>query len=242
VKAVDTPVSYARNTDAEGRFREQIHNVIEGGAKRICDVGGGAKPIVPMTQIEQRGLDYVVLDEAAEQLQRTPEGYRRVHASILDRDAIARIVREEGPFDAVISRWTAEHISDGKAFHERVFELIRPGGTAVHLFPTLYSFPFVVNRLLTPTIATAVLFRVCSGRHARFRPYYSWCRGPSPKQLRRLTELGYTIESYTGFFGHGFYRPVRPLHAAHRRVVDRLIEHPRPSLTSFALVVLGHPG
>jgi SAM-dependent methyltransferase len=234
-------IAYARNGEADKMFRARIRRLLDGDARRICDVGGGAKPIVPLAQIEERGLDYVVLDESGEQLEKAPAGYRRVQASILDRPAVAALVRDGGAFDAVISRWTAEHIPDGRGFHESVFELLRPGGTVVHLFPTLYSIPFLVNRALTPALSSAVLFRACSEREAKFRPYYSWCRGPSARQLERLSALGYTVESYTGFFGHSFYAPIKPLHLAHRWAVERLLAHPLPSMTSFALVVLQRP-
>ncbi len=234
-------ISYALHLEAEARFWAEIGRVLDGGAKRVCDVGGGAKPILPLRRIDACGLDYVVLDESLEQLERAPEGYERYEASILDEVAVARLVADRGPFDAVISRWTAEHIPDGKGFHERIFEMLRPGGTTVHLFPTLYSVPFVINRVLSPKPSAAVLFRTSPARKAKFRPYYSWCRGPSAGQIRRLQEIGYSVESYTGFFGHSFYSPLGPLHDAHQRIAEALVRHPVAAMTSFALVVLRRP-
>jgi SAM-dependent methyltransferase len=237
-----SPVSFADFRKAEGLFWAEINRLLDGGAKRICDVGGGARPILSAAQIREHELDYVILDESREQLDRAPEGYQQVRASILDRAAVSELARERGGFDAVISRWTAEHIPDGRAFHERVLELLRPGGTAVHLFPTLYAVPFLVNRVLSPTMSAAVLFRAYSARKVKFRPYYSWCRGPSEKRIRRLQEMGYTVESYTGFFGHTFYARVKPVHRLHQRFVRRLVSHPHANMTSFALVVLKRPG
>jgi SAM-dependent methyltransferase len=232
------PVAYARSASADAMFRDHIRAALDAGARSVCDVGGGAKPTVPLERIAERQLSYVVLDVSAEQLERAPGGYARMAASITDRDAVASLAQERGPFDLVVSRWTAEHVRDGRAFHEGVHTLLRPGGTAVHLFPTLYALPFVVNRLLTPALSSAVLFRTCPGRHAKFPPYYSWCRGPSPRQLRRIESVGFTIDSYTGFFGHDFYASVPPLRAAHRWAAERLVAHPRPTLTSFAVVAL----
>ena len=152
-----------------------------------------------------------------------------------------RLARTHGPFDAVFSRWTAEHVRDGERFHRHVFELLRPGGTAVHMFPTLYALPFLVNRVLPPALSSGVLFRACPARHAKFRPYYSWCRGPSRAQLARLRSVGFSIERYTGYFGHAFYRRIKPLAAAERAFVGVMVDHPLPALTSFALVVLRRP-
>jgi SAM-dependent methyltransferase len=218
-----------------------VRATLEGGARRVCDVGGGARPLLHLPQIERYGVDYLVLDESLEQLEKAPAGYQRAQASILDRDAMARLVAERGPFDAVFSRWTAEHVPDGERFHRQVYELLRPGGVAIHMFPTLYALPFLVNRLLSPSMSSGVLFRVCPQRHAKFRPYYSWCRGPTRRQLARMRSTGFALERYTGYFGHAFYRRIKPLAAAERAFTGVMLEHPQPALTSFALVVLRRP-
>ena len=155
--------------------------------------------------------------------------------------------RERGAFDVVASRWAAEHMPDGHAFHRQVFETLKPGGAAVHLFPTLYSPVFLANRVLPPALSSALLERGSEGgrsedgRHAKFRSYYSWCRGPSARQMARFRRIGFTIERYIGFFGHGYYRRVKPIDRLHRAMTETLLTHPLASMTSFALVVLRRP-
>ena len=120
--------------------------------------------------------------------------------------------------------------------------MLRPGGRAIHVFPTLYSPPFVLNRVLPPTVSAALLSGVQPDRETeKFRPFYSWCRGPSPRQVRRLQSIGFEVERYTGFFGHGYLKRIAPLHAANARLTRLLRAHPLPSMTSFALVVLRRP-
>ena len=235
------PVSYNRARAAESDLWGEVRSVLEAGAVRVCDVGGGARPMLHLPQVERYGLHYVVTDVSSEQLERAADGYRREQADILDAAAVQRLARTHGPFDAVFSRWTAEHVRDGERFHRHVFELLRPGGTAVHMFPTLYALPFLVNRVLPPALSSGVLFRACPARHAKFRPYYSWCRGPTRAQLARLRSVGFSIERYTGYFGHAFYRRIKPLAAAERAFTGVMVEHPLPALTSFALVVLRRP-
>ncbi len=242
--AADTDVvSYRHSGTAQMRLITELGELMDAGARRFCDVGGGANPIVSERKITRLGLDYVLLDDSAEELAKAPSGYRTFRASILDGPRVRQLV-EEGPFDVVTSRWTAEHMPDGEAFHRQVFAMLTPGGAAVHLFPTLYSPPFVVNRVL-PGAASAALLdtgsggrRSDEGRHPKFASYYSWCRGPTARQMARLRSVGFTVERYVGFYGHGYYRRVRPLDAIHRRATARLLEHPVASLTSFALVVL----
>jgi hypothetical protein len=126
-------------------------------------------------------------------------------------------------------------------FHEHVFEMLRPGGAAIHIFPTLYAMPFVLNRMLSPGSSAAVLFRLFPARIKKFPAYYSWCRGPTKRQLRRIQSIGFTIERYVGAFGHNLYRHVAPLDLAHRALSRWLVKHPRPDLTSIALVVVRRP-
>jgi len=234
-------VAYARIADTERDFWRALRAVIDGGAHRIIDVGGGARPVLARGQLERYGVDYLVLDESPQELESAGAGYARAQASILDRAAIAALVRERGSFDAVLSRWTAEHVRDGRRFHENVYSLLRPGGTAIHLFPTLYALPFLVNRLLPRTLASGLLFRVCPDRSKKFTPYYSWCRGPSDRQLQRLESVGFEVVSYTGYYGHGFYERLAPLAGAQRAFNSLMLAHPLPAMTSFALAVLRRP-
>jgi SAM-dependent methyltransferase len=226
------------------RMIAELGTLMDAGARRFCDVGGGANPIVSARKVEQLGLEYVILDDSPGELDKTPPGYETYRASVLDPARVSELIAERGTFDVVMSRWVAEHVPDGRAFHRQVFEMLRPGGVAVHLFPTLYSPVFLLNRILPPGLSTALLERGSAGgraedgRHAKFRSYYSWCRGPSGRQRDRLKGVGFTVERYIGFFGHGYYRRVKPLEKLHRAVTDVLLAYPLASMTSFALVVM----
>jgi hypothetical protein len=237
-------VSYGHSGTAQMQMIAELGKLMDGGARRFCDVGGGANPIVSARKIEQLGLDYVILDDSPGELDKAPAGYETYSASVLDSRRVSELVAERGTFDVVTSRWAAEHMPDGRAFHRQVFDMLRPGGAAVHLFPTLYSPVFLLNRILPSALSTALLERGSAGgraedgRHAKFRSYYSWCRGPSTRQIDRLNRVGFTVERYIGFFGHGYYRRVKPIDRLHRSVTDVLLAHPLSSMTSFALVVL----
>jgi len=219
-----------------------MHRLMERGARSFLDVGGGARPSLRLARIRELGLGYVVMDVSAAELARTPEGYRTFEGDVLDRRSVEDLLAAGGPFDVVVSRWTAEHMSDGGRFHRNVFALLRPGGTAVHLFPTLYALPFLFNRVVDSRTALRVLSAAQPARRAKFAAYYSWCRGPSRRQLARLESVGYDIDAYIGFFGHYYYRRVAPLWALQRRLVPLAVDHPVALATSFALAVLKRPG
>lgn len=237
-------VSYAHCDVAQSTMIGELGKLMDGGARRFCDVGGGANPIVSARKIERLGLEYVILDDSPRELEKAPASYQTFNASVLDPTGVSKLLAQRGAFDVVTSRWAAEHMPDGRAFHRQVFDMLRPGGAAVHLFPTLYSPVFLLNRMLPGALSSTLLERGSKGgrseegRHAKFPSYYSWCRGPSTRQRARLQSVGFTIERYIGFFGHGYYRRVKPIDRLHRAVTDVLLAHPLASMTSFALVVL----
>lgn len=233
-------VQYAHHTIVLDLFRSEVARRTERGGLRACDVGGGAKPLLSPRRIAHEEIDYVLLDIDPEELALAPQEYEKVEGDILQQDTVERLLEQGGQFDLVMSRWAAEHMRDGRVFHEHVLSLLRPGGVAVHLIPTLFALPFTVNRLLPTRLSQGLLFGITE-RTVKFPAHYSWCRGPTRGQLARLRGVGYEIDRYVGFFGHGFFAPVPPLNAAYRRFVKMLMRHPRPALSSFALLVLERP-
>lgn len=213
------------------------------GVVRVCDLGGGAMPLLSLDFIGEHGLRYEVVDVSAEELAKAPAGYTTVQADVLDPE----LSRRCGPYDLVTSGFVAEHVSDPARFHANVLAILAPGGHAVHAFPTLYEPAFVVNRLLPEWLTGPLLRRIQTGRedegtHGKFRAPYRWCRGPSERQLRRLRSAGFEIVDYVGYFGHGYFGPVKPLDRLEQRFAGALERHPIPALTSYACVTLRRPG
>jgi SAM-dependent methyltransferase len=214
------------------------HLIERTGAKRVCDVGGGARPSLPVAAVERLGLEYVVLDISAEELAKAPAEYTTVQADIAGEQP-----PDLASQDLVFSRMLAEHIAEPERFHRNVRALLRDGGIAFHLFPTLYELPFLVNRLLPVRTSERFLVKLDparrrEGRKPKFPAYYRWCRGPRRRQLERFERLGYAVEEYVGFFGHDYLAKVAPIQRLEDRLAGALLRHPIPLLTSYAYVVL----
>ena len=137
-------------------FLKQI--ILETGARQVCDVGGGAKPVLSMEMVTDLNLDYTVLDASAVELDKAPRGYRKLQADILDSDRLP-----VGGFDLVFSRMLAEHVIDPALFHTNIGRMLSPTGHAVHYFPTLYEPVFVANRVLPERLASAALVKLARG-------------------------------------------------------------------------------
>ena len=207
--------------------------------RRMCDVGGGAHPTLSLDEVRARNLDYTLLDISAIELAKAPQGYSKLQADISEQ-------HESGPtgFDLITSTMLAEHVKNGEVFHSNVRDMLRPGGIACHFFPTLYALPLLMNSLMPERLSSQFLhwFNPVDATHLKFPAYYSWCRGPSRGQIRRLERLGYTVLSYHGFFGHDYFLRVPLLKTAHAALAKFLVKHPVPQWTSRAIVVLQRQG
>jgi SAM-dependent methyltransferase len=232
-------VYFRRSEEAWDGYEGFLKNLIEArGVRTICDVGGGANPLLPIEYVQARSLEYTILDIAEGELQKAPEGYHKVVADIASRGCDLG----GSTFDLVFSKMLAEHISDAPQFHANIRKLLAPGGVAAHFFPTLYALPFVVNRII-PEYLSDRLLRFFAPRdryqHAKFPAYYRWCRGPTRRQFERLASVGLEVVEYVGCFGHaGYYRRlpgIRQIHALGTRI---LLRFPSPHLTSYALFVV----
>jgi SAM-dependent methyltransferase len=222
------------------RFAKAVARIsMEKTVKTVCDIGGGANPLLSPEAGERAGIErYVLLDVSSEELAKSPSGYEKVTADIA-RDNLSEL----GKFDLIISHAVAEHVDDPNAFHRNIYGLLNERGRAMHYFPTFYDPVFIANRVLPEGLSERVLQRIQRGRdndgnHGKFPAYYRWCRGPTRRQIERLTDIGYAINEYVGIFGHGYFGPLPSVQRAGARVADHLRRHPAPSLTAYAWVVL----
>jgi SAM-dependent methyltransferase len=225
-----TAVSYGYWQDG-WQSKEAVARTLAMRHERVCEVGAGASPLLSARE------GYVLLDISATELAKAGDGYHSIVADLCSPE-----FSSDGGFDFVFSLSTAEHIRDPERFHRNIRLMLRPGGIALHFFPTLHATPFVANRLLPDAVSRRLLLaihpsRIPEGKHAKFPAYYRWCLGPSSRQIRRLEQCGFSVECYSGYFGHGYYRRL-----GLQPVVDLtarwLVQHPIPALTSYALVVL----
>lgn len=236
-------VSWGLGRSAARDFVPFLEELIESThARRVCDIGGGAKPVVTLDAVERLGLTYTVLDISPDELSKAPSGYNKIRS-----DACQPSLDIGERFELVLSRMLLEHLADPVTFHENVRRMLVPGGRAVHFFPTLWEPTFVVNRLLPERLGERILLRLRpdrtrDGQAAKFRAYYRWCRGPTARQFNRFKDAGYIVEQYCGFFGAETYlKRIPSLQRTEARVAEAMLRRPKPSLTSYAYVVLRRP-
>jgi len=148
-------------------------------------------------------------------------------------------------FDLIFSRMVNEHVADGATYYRNIFGLLKPGGLTVHFFATLFTVPSLANRFLPEALSARLKdfsFARTEDEYEKFPARYDWCRGPSPAMRRRFTEIGFEVKDYRGYFGHGYYSRIPPLHKLEQAKARWLVRHPVDALTSYAVVVLHKPG
>jgi hypothetical protein len=238
-------VFYKGVSEFEGwdRFVPFIESFIKDKRLRnVCEIGGGAAPALSAKFVAENGLYYTVIDEDGGELKKS-----KMNAEILKTLDIcaADDALPGGPFDLLFSRMTAEHFRQAKVAHVRMNRSLAPGGYSVHSFATLYSFPFVVNRILPEAVVDALLsFFAPRDReaHDKFRAYYDRCFGPIKSQQTFFESCGFEILEYRGYFGHAYYaKRLKLLHGLNCLKARYLMRNPIPLLTSYATVILRKP-
>lgn len=180
-----------------------------------------------------------MIDVNPSELAKAPDDVCKVE---LDITAIAPSNR----FDLVISIHLAEHVRDPKPMHRNVHTMLNPGGLAIHFFPTLYTAPFILNRVIPERVSERILLRLQphrtrSGDRGKFPAYYRWCRGPTRRQVRRLTSMGFEIGEYVCRLRTRVLLSRAAASTLRGREDAILLRHPIPLLASYAIVVLRRP-
>jgi 2-polyprenyl-3-methyl-5-hydroxy-6-metoxy-1,4-benzoquinol methylase len=207
------------------------------GCRNVLEVGSGANPTLSAETVSSLKIRYTANDVSPEELSKADGVYERWVCDL----SLGTIPEEtHGKFDLVFSRMVNEHISDGRAYHTNIHNLLKPGGLTAHCFSTLYALPFTANRILPDWIG-GILLNLFAPRDAhktgKFRAYYSWSRGPSAAALSRFEGLGYEVVEYRGYFGHTYYRRVPFLHRLEGLKSRVLLAKPVPMLCSYGMMI-----
>lgn len=203
------------------------------GARRVLEVGGGRDPLFTHEEVESEGWEYTVNDISAQELSFAPAYVKKACFDI----AGTLPAGMEGGFDLIFSKMVAEHVRDGHRMHANVLELLATDGVALHFFPTLYSPPFVLNRLLPESVTSRLLRLFFPRRNSRdipkFPARYDLCVA-RPRLAKVLTTTGYRQICIVPFFGHTYFLRIPILRSVDRALTRAASTRDWRSLASFA--------
>lgn len=193
------------------RARKLLENLIAKlRLSRVADIGGGANPLIKPDFVASNGLRYDVLDISAEELAKAPDAYSKIVVDLCaPADEFARKV-EGGAYDLVFTHMFLEHIQNPVDVHRNIHWMLKPGGLAVHVFPSSSNLPLTVNRLLPEAVARPLLHviqpkRDFEGHETKHAAYYKLCGAPSRATRDAFDRYGFDVLRYKGFVGHAYY-------------------------------------
>jgi SAM-dependent methyltransferase len=168
---------------------EKYSDVIEFICKRrdyasILEVGAGRGPLL-MDLCRGLGVEYSMNDIDEHEMDLAPAGPARYVFDIGGNSL------PDQRFDLVTSRSVLEHVRHVDVAVSNSTRLLRAGGLAVHFMPTLYSVPFVVNRILPEPVADFVLQVVAPrDRDAapKFPAFYDHCKS-TDRNIEKLHKV-----------------------------------------------------
>jgi len=167
----------------------------------VLELGGGGRPMWDLADAPANMNSYTVNDFDQRELDKISDGYSKACFDVCGDASVFA-----GRYDIVFSRFLAEHLPDGMAMHRNVFEVLKPGGVAIHLIPKLYASPFVLNMILPDRFAHKILVRYFPERlTGKFPAYYSFCRGDTNTMRQEIDRIGYSRTEVTAFYGHPYY-------------------------------------
>lgn len=221
--------------DLRIEFRRIVHELCARyEAPHILEIGGGARPMFKPGEWPEKLGSYTINDISQDELDEAPEDYRTACFDICDP-----VETLNGSFDLIFSQFVAEHVRSGEAMHRNVHSLLKPGGVAFHLFPTLYSLPFVINRWTPEALSKGILstlepLRVT--RQRKFPAYYSWCAGTTDRIRSQIVSAGYSKVRVERFYAHNYLRKVPVLGSLEAAWVKTIQASGVSSLGAYALV------
>jgi SAM-dependent methyltransferase len=229
----------SRGRWANQHFADVVLALIDGrSTRRVLEVGGGRRPLLADQLASREDVDYVINDVSQDELDRLPATYGTACFDVQDPDGIPPDLA--GTCDVVFAKMVFEHVADPASAWTTVHRLLRPGGVALVYVPTLYSPPFVLNRLLPSGASASLLRRVFPNRTddgvPKFPAYYRWCRGTAEPLTQRLLDIGFDRVDVVPFYGHSYYRRFPVVRTASERLTDVVERRSMRTLSSFAFV------
>jgi SAM-dependent methyltransferase len=213
--------------------------------KNAADVGGGANPLLDEAFIKENGIDYALLDVSQVELNKAPAYYRKIQVDMTatSEEFSKRVGGRQ--FDLIFSHMFLEHISDPLVTHRNIYAALRPGGLAVHFYPTPHNLPMTINRLLPEWFTGALLSiaqptRDRSGKERKFPAFYAMCGHPTKALHAKFRGLGFEVVRHTSYIGHDYYLLIPVLREIEHGLRAILLKAGIP-ITGDSLLILQKP-
>ncbi len=207
-------------------------------AHRLLEVGGGRDPLFTSDELKAPGIEMTINDISQTELDVLPDSYRKACFDVAGDISAGANLRDS--FDLAFSRMVFEHVADGQRAWSNLYQLLAPGGVALAFVPTLYAFPFVVNKLLPDDVAAKIVKLLYPNRTDDADPVfparYSWTYASERKMKPMLKAIGYREAVILPFYGHGYFERVPMLREIHAKFTALARRYDWRTVASYAYI------
>jgi SAM-dependent methyltransferase len=207
-------------------------------AHRLLEVGGGRDPLFKANELKALGIEMTVNDISQTELDVLPDSYQKACFDVAGN--ISAVAHLRDSFDLAFSRMVFEHVADGQRAWSNLYQLLAPGGVALAFVPTLYAFPFVVNKLLPDDVAAKIVKLLYPNRtddeDPVFPARYSWTYASERKMTPMLKAIGYREVVILPFYGHGYFERFPVLREIHAQFTALARKHDWRTVASYAYI------
>jgi SAM-dependent methyltransferase len=212
----------------------------EGGYRSILEVGGGRSPSLSKDEISELSIKYTCNDISARELSLAPDWVEKALFDIQTPNT-AELDAYTGAFDFVFSQMVMEHVPSFDRAYRNIYRILEEGGVGIAFHPTLYSVPFIANRLLPDTVTRKVLKLVFPNRTdtgtPKFPAYYSGCV-ISTKVTDHLKEIGFRNAWQVPFYWHNYYKKFPLVRDVHTKFSDMAADKDMTFFATFAYTIV----
>ncbi len=177
------------------------------GGHVVLEIGSGRFPFLIKLRDRAVETSYHGLDIDESEIARSPIPYTHFVDDLSKEDADLGM-----KFDAIFSRFVCEHIEDAEIFYRNIHSHLADDGVSVHLFPNLFSAPFLLNYILPDRMSASLLGRLFPKRISddnKFPAYYRMCHLWGTR--RKLRAMGYSVVKFHPYYGHHYFSPIAAL-------------------------------
>lgn len=176
-------------------------------ARSVLEIGAGRHPFFSMDDAKRLGFALTINDIEADELKYAPPGFDHL---VLDvAQDVDRAILDGHSFDLIFSRMVFEHVKDARKAWTNLRDLLAPGGVGFAFVPTLYSPPFVLNRLLPDDLTGRALRLMDKTRNdkeiPKFPAYYDACRASEARLRPFLQDVGFSEVLVVPFYGTPYF-------------------------------------
>lgn len=210
--------------------------------RRIMEIGGTTHRSTGTDIVPDHVESFTIGDISEKELENVPKDI----FDVLLFDACGDVSDIDGQFDLIFSKFCGEHMVDGKQFHQNMYDLLAPGGVAIHVIPTLFASPFVVNFLMPEAVSRFFLKLVQPERLSesrleatagKFPAYYSLCRGSQKYMERKLADVGFSEIEVRSYFGHSYYDKIPVLRWVENTFSQKCADWRWDFYSSYAIII-----